>query len=151
MAAPLDVDVFWPPNLFDLGDSLLGHDTAPEILNTLLFATPSDGRILFQAWNDAQLAALRTAKGDDVLLWDQGEQTRYIKRRPIGEWLFYVRDGGRGTQKLLLDPHRADQGQAGVLERPWKQLIWTMCTLFTIKPVADPHDYRYTQIRGPDI
>jgi len=93
MAAPA-----WPPPLQSLKGALLAETVQLmdplHRLNLLLYNVP------LRPSNDEQLVAARVAQGDDVRRWTAAEQVGWIMRRPIGEWLYYVRDVQRSTAIL---------------------------------------------------
>lgn len=88
----------WPPHLQSLKGALLAtelqHPAPPVRVNSLLY----DAR--FHPSNDEQLASARVTQGDDVRQWTTAEQVGWILRRPIGEWLYYVRNGQRNMALL---------------------------------------------------
>lgn len=78
-------DPAWPPNLLLLRGTLLEYATVEE-LNLILYEAP------LSPLNDEQLASVRVTQGSNMKDWQVTDQAAWIMRRPMGEWLFYVRD-----------------------------------------------------------
>lgn len=76
----------WPPTLLLLQGLLLTNADTAE-LHRILYNAP------LRPSNDEQLAAVRVLQGSNIQTWLPADQAGWITRRPIGEWLFYVRDG----------------------------------------------------------